>query len=98
LGLPFERSRAMRKLVLRQLIFGIVFLGLACALGLTSGSKAASSTSVNIVNNSSRMIRNVYLSHVDSDDWSSNLLGNSTIGTGQSLDLSLSGCDGQQMK
>jgi hypothetical protein len=55
-------------------------------------------TSVNIVNNSAREIRNVYISHVDADDWSGNQLGSSTIAAGQSFSLSVSPCDGQQMK
>lgn len=58
----------------------------------------AVSTSVTIVNNSSRVIRNVYTSHVDADDWSANLLGEATIAAGQSLDVSNLACDGQQVK
>jgi hypothetical protein len=55
------------------------------------------STSVNIVNNSTREIRNVYSSHVDRDDWSADLLGNS-ISVGQSNTLSNLTCDSQQVK
>jgi hypothetical protein len=54
-------------------------------------------TSVNIVNNSSREIRNVYSSHVDADDWSADLLGDDTITAGHSSSVSV-GCDGQQVK
>jgi len=67
----------------------------------TSSSKArsiATSTSVNIVNGSSRDIRNVYLSHVDADDWGSNQLGESIIAAGQSFDLTISTWDQQQIK
>ncbi len=55
------------------------------------------STTVNIVNNSSREIRNVYVSPLAVDDWSGNQLGNATIGAGQSLEVNVS-CDQQQMK
>lgn len=56
------------------------------------------STSVTIVNNSDREIRNVYTSHVDADDWSADLLGDSTIAPGHSANLSDIACDGQQVK
>lgn len=55
-------------------------------------------TSVNIVNNTSREIRNVYLSHVNADDWSGNQLGSATIGPGQSFNLGNIPCDQQQVK
>jgi hypothetical protein len=56
------------------------------------------STSVSIVNNSARTIRNLYLSHVDSDDWSGNQLGNNVIAAGQSFNLTGVTCDQQQVK
>lgn len=56
------------------------------------------STSVNVVNNSSRTIRNLYLSHVDADDWSGNQLGDNVIGPGQSFNLNGVTCDQQQVK
>lgn len=56
------------------------------------------STSVNIVNNSNGEIRNLYSSHVDSDDWSADVLGDVTIASGQSFQVSDISCDGQQVK
>ena len=56
------------------------------------------STSVNIVNSSSKEIRNLYSSHVNADDWSSDLLGSATIGSGQSLSVTNIACDSQQVK
>jgi hypothetical protein len=54
---------------------------------------------VAIVNNSSREIRNVYLSHVDADDWSGDQLSkDATIPPGQSYNLSNLACDQQQVK
>ena len=56
-------------------------------------------TSVNIVNTSNKEIRNVYLSHVNADDWSANQLANgATIPSGQSYSLSNVACDSQQVK
>jgi hypothetical protein len=84
-------TRKMRRLI-------IFCVGLCALMALPFLSKAQPSTSVNIVNNSSRMIRNVYLSHVDADDWTANQLGDSTISAGQSFNLSISVCDQQQIK
>ena len=56
----------------RSLIIICVALLTLAALPLVS--RAQPSTSVNIVNNSNRVIRNVYLSHVDVDDWGANQL------------------------
>jgi hypothetical protein len=61
-------------------------------------SARATSTSVNIINNSSREIRNVYWSHVDADDWSADLLSEGGIAAGQSYNLANVTCDGQQVK
>jgi len=63
---------------------------------LSSAHPAA--TSVNIVNNSSREIRNVYISHVNADDWSGNQLDSTTIAPGQSFNLASVACDQQQVK
>ncbi|MFY9621691.1 MAG: hypothetical protein WAM70_18310 [Pyrinomonadaceae bacterium] len=80
----------------RGLIILVALLALA-ALPLISSARTAA-TSVNIVNNSSRELRNVYLSHVNVDDWTGNQLGNATIPAGQSFTLSNVACDQQQVK
>lgn len=81
----------------RSLIIICVALLTLAALPLVSRAQPA--TSVNIVNNSSRVIRNVYLSHVNVDDWSGDQLSNgATIGPGQSFTLSNVACDQQQVK
>ncbi len=77
----------------------IICVALLTLTALPLVSRAQPSTSVNIVNNSSRVIRNVYLSHVDVDDWSGDQLSNNaTIGPGQSFTLSNVACDQQQVK
>jgi hypothetical protein len=73
---------------------------LCVALFALAGLSTARSptTSVNIMNNSSKEIRNVYLSHVDVDDWGTNQLENTTISPGQSFTITNFTCDGQQIK
>jgi hypothetical protein len=83
----------------RSFIVLCVALFTLASLPLLSNARShVTSTTVNIVNSSNNEIRNVYLSHVDADDWSGNQLGSSTIAAGQSFNLSVSPCDGQQMK
>jgi len=81
----------------RSLIVIAVALFTFASLPLLSRAQPSSS-SVNIVNNSTRSIVHVYVSHVNSDDWSGNQLGDSTISSGQSFNLSNFTCDGQQIK
>jgi hypothetical protein len=61
-------------------------------------SARTASTSVNIVNNSGKELRNLYLAHANDDDWSGNQLGSSTIPSGQSYTLSNVACDQSQVK
>jgi len=75
----------------------IICVALIAAVPLFSIARTMS-TSVNIVNNSGREIRNVYSSHVDADDWSADLLGDATIATGQSRAVNNLACDAQQVK
>lgn len=77
------------------LVLSVLFL--LVLLPLLSNARTPA-TSVAIVNNSSRLIRNVYLSHVNADDWSANQLGDATIPPGQSSTLSNVACDAQQVK
>ena len=81
----------------RCLIVVCVALIALVSLPFLSAARTVS-TSVNIVNNSSREIRNVYSSHVDADDWSADLLGDGSIATGHSFAISSLACDGQQVK
>lgn len=81
----------------------VALLALAALPLLTNGhsltpSTSLTSTSVTIVNNSSREIRNVYLSHVDVDDWGTNQLTSGNITPGHSVTLSNIACDQQQVK
>src|SRR2546423_13650271 len=79
------------------IIICVALLAVASLPLLSSGRPRTTTTSVNIVNNSSRSIVHAYLSHVNADDWSGNQLGDSTIGPGQSFSLNIA-CDQQQVK
>src|SRR5437660_6345164 len=61
-------------------------------------SASTPTTSVNIVNDSNKELRNVYLSHVNADDWGTNQLGDTTILPSQSFTLNNVACDQQQVK
>lgn len=81
-------------------LYRLAILSLSlCALAALSSAMTPMATSVNIVNNSSREIRSVYVSHVNADDWSGNQLSNGAIiAPGQSYNLSNIACDQQQVK
>ena len=80
--------------------FRLAILSLSLfALAALSSARTPMATSVNIVNNSSKAISSVYLSHVNADDWSGNQLSNGTIiAAGQSYNLSNIACDQQQVR
>lgn len=86
-----HNSHSFRRLI----IFCVAFGALATVPLLSS---ATPSTSVNIVNDSSREIRHVYFSHVNADDWSGDQLHNSVIAPGQSFTLNNVACDQQQVR
>jgi hypothetical protein len=79
------------------IIICVALLAMASAPLLSTARTPA--TSVNIVNNSNKEIRNVYLSHVNTDDWSGDQLSSgATIAPGQSFTLNNVACDQQQVK
>jgi hypothetical protein len=82
----------------RSLVICVALIVLASIPFLSHARTRTLSTSVNIVNNSSHTIRNVYTSHPDADDWSADVLGDATITAGQSQNVGGIQCDGQQIK
>jgi|SRR5262252_6475347 len=85
----------MLRLTFRSML---VFVGLVALVTVPIARARSVTASIRITNNSSRTIRNVYLSHVDVDDWGNNQLGDSTIGAGQSFTISNLTWDQQQVK
>jgi hypothetical protein len=92
-----KNSRAKSKVWAVSLCMAL-FATMAISSASTRATAVNVATSVNIVNNSSREIRNVYLSSVNADNWGANQLGNSTIGPGQSFALNDVACDQQQVR
>jgi hypothetical protein len=78
----------------------IILCAAIFALATFSSARVTTSvsTSVTIVNSSNKEIRNVYLSHVNVDDWGANQLGDTKILPSQSFTLSNIACDQQQVK
>lgn len=89
-------SRTKRNLGRLAILCAALFALAAFSSARTAATSV--STSVNIVNHSNKEIRNVYLSHVNVDDWGANQLGSSIISPGQSFILSDVACDQQQVK
>ena len=75
-------------IILSIFLFAVAALSIARTL----------TTSVNIVNNSSRTISHVYLSHVGTDDWTGNQIGESAIASGQSYNMTNVACDQRQVR
>jgi hypothetical protein len=90
------KSSGTNRNLIRVVILSVALSAFA-ALPLLSNARTANTNQVTIVNNSNRVIRYVYLSHVGADDWSGDQLGGSSISSGQSATVSFS-CDSQQMK
>ena len=91
-----RNSRAKQSRFRRVAIIAVAFCAFA-SLPLLVGARARTA-SINIVNNSSREIVNIYLSHADADDWGSDLLPDSTIATGQSFTIPNVSWDESQLK
>jgi hypothetical protein len=93
----------MRNATVRRPLVGLVgvcvVLIVFAAVTSLSATRKVVTTSVNVVNNSSREIRAIYLSPVNSDDWSGNQLSSgTTITAGHSSNLSDLACSDQQVK
>lgn len=75
------------------------FAGIMVCAPMLSNAHVSPSTSVTIVNNSSREIRHIYFSPPDQDNWGSDQLGSSVISaSGGSVTLSDVSCGGASIK
>jgi hypothetical protein len=82
----------------KPLAIFVVLCGIFACVPLRSGAHAPAAA-ITVVNNSSREIRHVYLSPVDSDNWSADVLtGSATIAPGGSFTINNVSCDQGSIK
>ena len=75
----------------RTWIRSILLLTVVCAFGmLATGSGAAPTVTITVVNNSSWEIRHLYLSPANNDNWGPDQLNNSSISPGATRELNVS--------
>jgi hypothetical protein len=72
----FAKSKTRRFAVV------LAVIGISAMVPLLSGARTPATTSITVVNNSSREIRHVYLSSSNQDNWGPDQLGGSMIGSG----------------
>jgi hypothetical protein len=93
---PFVKSRSN---VTRHFAVVLLVIGILAAVPFLSGAHAPATTSITIVNNSSRVIRHVYLSPSNQDNWGSDQLYGAAISSGGgSYTLSNVSCDQANIK
>ena len=90
---PSHRPTVIVKRRLAALLLVMCVLTTATLL-----ARAQSATSVRIVNNSTRVIQNLFLSPVGVEAWGADLLENSVIGANQTHTLSGMACDGDEIR
>ena len=88
---------SMNSRTIVSVVASLLIVGAMIAAPLLT-SEASSSTSVSIVNNSSRGIVHVYLSPTGQDNWGPDQLNNSTIAPGGSYSLNGVACSGSDIK
>jgi hypothetical protein len=80
----------LRNVSFRTNVLSLVLVALICSAGSLTSLASAPSLTITVVNNSSREIRHLYLSPANNDNWGSDQLNNSPIGSGGSRQLSVS--------
>ena len=76
---PFAKSKTNAN---RRLAIVLTVIGILAAVPLLSGARMAATTTITVVNNSSRESRHVYLSPSNQDSWGPDQLNGSMIGSG----------------
>jgi len=93
---PFANSKSNST---RRLVIVLIMIGLLAAIPILSGAHAPATTSITIVNNSSRVIRHVYLSPSNQDNWGPDQLYGAAISSGGgSYTLNNVSCDQANIK
>ena len=93
---PFAKSKSN---VTKRFAFVLIVIGILATVPLLSGAATPATTSITIVNNSSREIRHVYLSPANQDNWGPDQISGSMIGSGGgSYTLSNVSCEQANIK
>lgn len=83
----------------RRFAFLLIVIGMLAMLPLLSGAHTPATTSITVVNNSSREVRHLYLSPTNQDNWGPDQLSGSMIGSGGgSYTLSNVSCEQANVK
>ena len=93
---PFAKSKSNTT---TRLATVLIVIGIFAAAPLLSGARTPVTTSITVVNNSSREIRHVYLSPTNQDNWGPDQLYGASIGSGGgSYTLSNVSCEQANIK
>jgi hypothetical protein len=76
---PFANSKTS---AVKIFALVVILVGILATVPLLTGAHAPATTSITVVNNSSREIRHLYLSPTNQDNWGPDQLGGSVIGSG----------------
>jgi hypothetical protein len=76
---PFAKSKTNAN---RRFAIVLTVIGILATVPLLLGARTLATTSITVVNNSSRQIRHLYLSPSNQDNWGPDQLGGSMIGSG----------------
>ena len=92
---PFAKSKINAN---RRFAIALTVIGILATIPLLSGARMATTTSITVVNNSSREIRHLYLSPSNQDNWGPDQLNGSMIGSAGSYTLSNVACSQTNIK
>lgn len=81
-----------------RLVILTIIMGALVVVPLLSSARPAATSSITVTNNSGRVIRFLYLSPVDQDNWGPDQLNNASLSNGQSVTLNNVSCSGAEIK
>jgi hypothetical protein len=93
-----RKSFQSEKIGTRWLALLLLAIAVLASAPLLMGATSTVTTTVTVVNNSSREIRHIYFSPSNQDDWGPDQLNSSVIGQGSSHTLNNVPCEGADIK
>jgi hypothetical protein len=96
-----KQNKAIVRRQLNVLIAALFVVLLAISGAWTTPARALPATSamsITVTNNANREIRSLYVSPVDRDNWSLDLLNGTVLGSGQSFTINDVACAGNEVK